>query len=108
RAIAFFPVAAVHGFVLAAVAVALGDRGPRQDRRLSISPFAHVSVWGLIGAIGFQFGWVRPIQIDWSQLRMGRVGEAASALVAIASMLGFAVLLQFLRPLALNLLPGSG
>src|SRR5260221_14256991 len=74
RLIAYVFIAAVHGLAVAAVAVAMGDAGPRHDGGLRINPLAHLDVIGTASGVLFSFGWIRPIAIDPAYLRLGRVG----------------------------------
>src|SRR5258707_9304630 len=76
RLIAYVFIAAVHGLAVAAVAVALGDQGPRYDGRLRVSPLAHLDIIGTAAGVLFSAGWIRPIAIDPFELRLGRLGFA--------------------------------
>jgi Zn-dependent protease len=88
---------AIHGFALAGIARALGDRGPQFDERLTLNPLNHFDVLGGLTMIFFQLGWIRPIAIDPSELRLGRIGLAMCVVASLAVTLVAAVLLQALR-----------
>ena len=61
RLAAYVFIGTVHGFAVAASAVALGDEGPRHDGRLSVNPLAHLDVIGTASGVLFSAGWIRPI-----------------------------------------------
>ena len=95
-------VMAVHGFALAAIAWALGDRGPKFDGRLTANPFGHIDVVGTPVMILAQAGWIKPIAIDpaelrWRQLRWGRVGLIVCVLGSLGITLVAVALLMQLR-----------
>lgn len=105
RGVAFLFILAIHGFALAAIAGLLGDRGPRFDGRLTLNPFTHLDVLGLLGAILFRLGWIKPIAIDPAELRTGRRGLVIAVILSLAAVLVFAALLLPLRPFVLRVLP---
>jgi Zn-dependent protease len=98
---------AIHGFALAGIARALGDHGPQFDERLTLNPLNHFDVLGGLTMIFFQLGWIRPIAIDPSELRLGRIGLALCVIASIIVTLAVAVLLQTLRIPALAYLPSA-
>ena len=100
-------IAGVHGLAVAATAVALGDPGPRHDRRLTFNPFAHLDIVGGISAVLFSLGWIRPIAIDPARLRPGRAGLALVVIAGAAATLLSALALRLVRPMILPLLPDT-
>ncbi len=98
---------AIHGFALAGIARVLGDRGPEYDERLTLNPLNHFDIFGGLTMILFQLGWIRPIAIDPSALRLGRIGLALCVIASIAATLVVAILLQVLRIPALAYLPSA-
>ena len=107
RLCALLFIVAVHGLAVAAVAVALGDPGPRQDGRLTLNPFAHLDILGGVSALLFSVGWIRPIAIDPAKLRPGRAGLALAVIAGAAATLLSALALRLLRPMVLPLLPDT-
>jgi len=107
RLIAYLFIAAVHGFAVAAVAVAIGDQGPRYDERLRINPLAHLDIIGTASGVLFSVGWIRPIAIDPFELRLGRLGLAVVVVAGAAATLISAVALRVIRPFLLPLLPDT-
>lgn len=105
RAGACIVITSIHGFVLAALARWLGDRGPQFDGRLTINPISHLDPVGAAGMILFQLGWIRPIAIDPSELRFGRFGLVICVFGSIAITLAAVVLLLGLRIPALKFMP---
>jgi Zn-dependent protease len=107
RFFAYVFIAAVHGLAVAAMAVALGDPGPRHDGRLRLNPAAHLDIIGTASGLLFSAGWIRPIAVDPAALRVGRIGLIFVVVAAAAATLLGAVALRLLRPLILPLLPDT-
>jgi hypothetical protein len=107
RLAAFLLYAALQGFLLAALARAMGDRRPQHDGRLSLNPFVHLSVWGAAFAALFAVSWVRSIWYDAAQSRLGRYGAALVTFLGLAAMVVLVALIDLLQPLVL-LLPRTG
>jgi Zn-dependent protease len=107
RAGACILITSIHGFVLAALARGLGDRGPQFDGRLTVNPIHHLDVVGAATMILFQLGWIRPIAIDPSELRFGRLGLLVCVFGSIGITLAAVVLLLGLRIPALKYLPAA-
>jgi len=107
RLIAYVFIAAVHGLAVAAVAVAMGDQGPRYDGRLRVNPLAHLDIIGTASGVLFSVGWIRPIAIDPSELRVGRIGLPIAVAAGAAATLAGALALRLARPLLLPLLPDT-
>jgi Zn-dependent protease len=105
RAGACLLITSIHGFVLAALARVFGDRGPQFDGRLTINPIGHLDVLGAAAMILFQLGWIRPMAIDPSELRSGRLGLLVCVFGSIATTLAAVVLLLGLRIPALKYMP---
>ncbi len=53
-----------HEFAHAWMADKLGDPTPRNQGRVTISPFAHIDPWGFIMLILFRFGYGKPVMIN--------------------------------------------
>ncbi len=105
RVAALLLIGAIHGFVLAAAARLMGDRGVSYDEKLTLNPLTHLSMPAVVAVVLARVGWIRPIEIDPAALRTGRGGLVLAALAAIIATLGLAVLLMALRRPALLLLP---
>jgi Zn-dependent protease len=84
RLVAGLIVGTVAGCVAAIVARVLGDRGPVDEKRLTLNPIMHVDLIGLAAGAAFGIGWSQPVALDPARLR----GQALGALVvAIATLL---------------------
>ena len=105
RAGACILITSIHGFVLAGLTRGLGDRGPQSDGRLTVNPIDHLDVIGAATMILFQLGWIRPLAIDPSELRFGRLGLLVCVFGSIATTLAAVVLLLGLRIPALTYMP---
>jgi Zn-dependent protease len=107
RLIAMVFIAGLHGVAVAGAAVALGDPGPRYDRRLRVNPLAHLDLLGTLAGVLFTVGWIRPLAIDPTLLRGGRLGLVLVVIAGAGATLAGAVALRLLRPLLLPLLSDS-
>jgi Zn-dependent protease len=107
RLIAYVFIAAVHGFTVAAVAVAMGDQGPRHDGRLRVSPLAHLDILGTAAGVLFSVGWIKPIAVDPFELRLGRIGLPIVVAAGAAATLASAAVLRLIRPFLLPVLPDT-
>ena len=107
RLIAYVFIAAVHGLAVAAIAIAMGDQGPRYDGRLRFNPVTHLDIIGTASGVLFSVGWIRPIAIDPVQLRLGRVGLVIVVAAGAAATLLSALALRLVRPFLLPLLPDT-
>ena len=97
RILAMVVLMGLHGFTLAAIALMLGDRGPRYDGRMTLNPFTHLSISGLVSGIATRAGWINPIAIDPAELRFGRAGLVLCVLLSLSLLVLFGVLLMQLR-----------
>lgn len=53
-----------HEFAHAAMSDRLGDPTPRREGRLSLNPFRHLDLKGLVCLLVFHFGWAKPVMIN--------------------------------------------
>lgn len=83
-----------HGFV----ALYFGDTTAKQDGRLSFNPLKHLDPIGTISLILFNFGWAKPVPVNFSRLepkRLGAIGVSLAGCIAnFITALVFAVLLM--------------
>lgn len=95
RAIATVVVVTFMGFSVAGFARLLGDKGTVYDGKLTLNPFVHIDIFGLLGGTVGRAGWTRPIEIDPAAGRMGRATPVIVAVLTMAAifLLGNLVLL---------------
>lgn len=82
----------VHEYAHALVATGFGDDTPKREERLTLSPAAHVDLWGtlVIPAISILvagqafIGWAKPVNINPSRFRRG-VNERRGMAIASAA-----------------------
>lgn len=103
RLLSLLLVVGLGGFFVAALAVAMGDAGPRHDGRLSPNPIRHIEPIGALTILVFRTGWLKPVAIEIGQLRRG--GVIVIVLGSALLMLGLAELLWLLRPTIVTTLP---
>ena len=95
----------VHEFSHALAADSLGDPTPKLQGRLSLNPFVHLDLIGLLFLAFFGFGWGKPVVFDPYNLKQPRrdsaiislAGPLSNFLMAIAAslILRLFVLLDF-------------
>ncbi|MEF3254100.1 MAG: site-2 protease family protein [Deferribacterales bacterium] len=62
-----------HGYA----AYMLGDDTAKRMGRLTLNPFAHIDIFGLIFLLITRlFGWAKPVPVDFSKLRLKKYGPA--------------------------------
>jgi hypothetical protein len=105
RFLSLLLMAAVQGATVAATAVLLGDRGPRDDGGLTVNPLRHLELFGAISTILFAMGWSRPVAVDPGEFRVGRAGIVVVILAAFVALMVTAVVLHMLVIPALTMLP---
>lgn len=104
RIIAALIYAGLQGGVLAALLTLLGDRRPRDERRLSFSPFNHVLLSGIFMAIAFRASWIAPLPFGAAQ-GWRRLRPLLAVLISFALLLGLVPLLDMARPWLHDVLP---
>ena len=75
----------LHNFFQAFAAYRQGDMTGKAFGMLSLNPFRHVSVFGMIFLVLTGFGWSKPVPMNPMQFKQGRKGAIK---VAISGMLG--------------------
>lgn len=92
----------IHEFSHAAAAVSLGDSTPKQDKRLTLNPLAHLDMIGFLALLVAGFGWGKPVTFNPYNLKNQRTGPAIISFAGPASnfisMIVFGLLLEFLHP----------
>jgi len=107
RAVAWAIIVGMHGWALASTARLLGDRGPLHDGRATANPVPHTDVLGLVAALLFRTGWMRPLALE---ARPGARGAAERLLVALGGLtttLALAFAVRVARPTLFGWLPTS-
>lgn len=97
RIVAMIVLMGFHGATLAGAAWLLGDRGPKYDGRLTLNPFAHFSVAGLVSGIASRGGFLRYMAIDPAQMKLGRWGLVLSSVSSIVLLVVLAQVIVMLR-----------
>lgn len=69
-----------HEYAHGLVSVWMGDDTPRRQGRLSLNPFKHLDLAGVICLAVFKFGWARPVQVNPGAYRRPKLGMALTAL----------------------------
>lgn len=73
----FFLAVTIHEVSHGYAAYMLGDRTAKDMGRLTLNPFAHIDIFGLLFLLITQlFGWAKPIPVNFSRLRNKKYGPA--------------------------------
>ena len=64
----------VHEYAHARAAVWLGDHTPKTEGRLTLNPIAHLDPFGLIMLCISNFGWAKPVNVNFYNLKDFRKG----------------------------------
>ncbi len=75
-----FLVSPVHELAHGAAAVALGDKTPKWQGRITLNPLAHIDYIGALMILLFGFGWAKPVQVNMRNFKNPKAGMAATAL----------------------------
>ena len=101
KIIVLFTALPVHECAHAFAADKLGDPTPRNQGRLTLNPFAHLTLWGSIMLILAGFGWGKPVQVDPNNFKHIRrdnaivalAGPLSNLIMAYISMIIYKILL---------------
>ena len=69
----------IHEWGHALVSFIQGDKSTKYSGRLSLNPFAHMDLYGILMFLILGFGWARPVQVRASQYKRPRLGLALTA-----------------------------
>lgn len=62
--ILIFIISPMHEMAHGAAAIALGDKTPKYQGRMTLNPMAHIDWLGALMIILFGFGWAKPVQVN--------------------------------------------
>lgn len=85
NALVLFTAVPVHECAHAWTAEKLGDDTGRRQGRITLNPFAHLSLWGSIMLIFVGFGWGKPVQTNPNNFKSPKKGMALTAFAGPAS-----------------------
>jgi Zn-dependent protease len=86
----------IHEYCHAAAAYKLGDTTVKEDGRLTLDPFRHIDIFGLVFIIFAGFGWAKPVRYYPDMLRNPRRDKAIIAAVGPFSNLILGVIFLFI------------
>lgn len=100
KALVLFTAVPVHECAHAWVAEKMGDDTGRKQGRITLNPFAHLTLWGSLMMILVGFGWGKPVSVDprnFKNPKKGMVltslaGPASNFIMAFLSMIAYKVL----------------
>ena len=91
-----------QGYSKAKMADKLGDKTPRFQGRLSLSPFNHVDLIGFIMILFIGFGWTKPVETNPSAYKRGHKDAIKVTLAYLFSTLVVALIASFIYVLFLR------
>jgi len=86
----------IHEYCHAAAAYKLGDTTAKEDGRLTLNPFRHIDIFGLIFIIFAGFGWAKPVRFYPDRLKNPRRDKAIIAAAGPFSNLILGVIFLFI------------
>ncbi|MGB9731655.1 MULTISPECIES: site-2 protease family protein [Calditerrivibrio] len=99
----FFLAVTVHEVSHGYAAYFLGDRTAKDMGRLTLNPFAHIDIFGLLFLLITQlFGWAKPIPVDFSKLKNRKYGPAIVAFAGPFSNFALAIASAILLKVFVN------
>ena len=104
-ALMVFTVFPIRQFARNWMAVKLGDDTPEREGKLTLNPFAHVDLFGIIFMIMIGFGWGRSATINPSNFKCKnkKLGMLAVSFAGPVSNLLFAFIMSFLYAFSVHL-----
>ncbi len=97
----------LHEFAHAYVAYRCGDPTPKWNHRLTLNPFRHFDLIGLISFTLVGFGWAKPVPINPNNFRKYRLGLGLTASAGVIANLLTALLIYPIYLVCLHYLPVS-
>lgn len=80
-----FTAVPVHECAHALIADKLGDPTPKAQGRITLNPFAHLTLWGSLMLIVAGFGWGKPVAVDARNFKHPKRDMAITALAGPVS-----------------------
>lgn len=75
----------LHELAHGLVAYFFGDDTAKSSGRLTLNPFKHLDIFGLISLFVFKFGWANPVPVDTGKLKNYNVGMFFVSIAGIAT-----------------------
>lgn len=75
----------LHELAHGLVAFFFGDDTAKRSGRLTLNPFKHLDIFGLISLFVFKFGWANPVPVDTGKLKNYNVGMFFVSIAGIAT-----------------------
>lgn len=79
RLMIIFLISPIHEFAHAWSAHKLGDDTAKYSGRLTLSPFAHIDIYGALLIFFFGFGWAKPVPVNPLRFKKPRLGMLITA-----------------------------
>lgn len=85
KALVLFTAVPVHECAHAWAAEKMGDDTGRKQGRITLNPFAHLTLWGSLMMILVGFGWGKPVMVDSRNFKNPKKGMVLTSLAGPAS-----------------------
>ena len=85
NALVLFTALPVHECAHAWVAHKMGDDTAKNQGRITLNPFKHLSLWGSIMMVLIGFGWGKPVNVNPNNFKNPRKGMVLTSLAGPAS-----------------------
>lgn len=93
----------IHEFTRAAVSTALGDKLPKEKKRLTLNPLNHFEPIGMILMLACGFGWGKPVETSALYYKNRNKGVLMTAIAPTVANLIFAFVFMFVAALTSNI-----
>lgn len=103
HALVLFTAVPVHECAHAWAADKLGDSTPRNQGRVTLNPFAHLTLWGSLMLILAGFGWGKPVMIDPRNFKDPKKGMMLSSLAGPAANFVMAFIAMIIMRILINI-----
>lgn len=85
KALVLFTAVPVHECAHAWAAEKMGDDTGRKQGRITLNPFAHLTLWGSLMMVLVGFGWGKPVSVDPRNFKNPKKGMVLTSLAGPAS-----------------------
>lgn len=104
KLLVLFTAIPVHECAHAWAAEKLGDDTGRNEGRITLNPFSHLTLWGSLMLVFIGFGWGKPVSVNPMNFKNPKMGMMLSSLAGPASN----VVMAFLAMIAFRVLDVLG
>ncbi len=95
------------GYIQSKIAIKLGDDTPKEYGRNTLNPLKHISVFGFIFMLIIGFGWIKPVEINKSNLKDYYKDDLKIRLGGLLTTLAIGFIATIALALCVKFIPGN-